>query len=191
MVPLRLSVFFFVVLSFFFSKWMCDHTSAATSFWYRCQSGAQASTGHMHDPGRSVASSLAVASLPTALVGRWSAPVSEPYCVRERESDFERLVGQNLWRLESLVKQVGDFASSGKTDTVPYGEESTRLFPRAVFEILLHIGGRLAAQLTFTVVQKFTDGCRMDNASNEPPREELPFGVLFCGGPEQDLKRLP
>ena len=64
----------------------------------------------MHDLERSVVCSLAVASVPSALVGRWSALVSEPHCERERESDFERLVGQNLWRLESLVKQVGDFS---------------------------------------------------------------------------------
>ena len=75
--------------------------------------------------------------------------------MREQESDFERLVGQNLWRLESLVKQVGDFASSGKADAVPCGEEPTRVFPGAVFEILLHIGGGLAAQLILTVVQNF------------------------------------
>ena len=87
----------------------------------------------MHCPGRNVALALAVASLPSALVGRWSAPASEPHCVRERASDFERLVGQNLWRLESLVKQVEDFASSGKADTVPCGEESTRVFPAAIF----------------------------------------------------------
>ena len=88
-------------------------------FLYRCRSGAQALTGHMHNLGRNVARALAVASLASALVGRWSVPVSEPHCVRERESDFERLVGQNLWGLESLVKQVGDCASSGKADTVP------------------------------------------------------------------------
>ena len=33
---------------------------------------------------------------------------------REREHGFERLVGQNLWRLESFVKQVGEFASCRK-----------------------------------------------------------------------------
>ena len=79
--------------------------------------------------------------------------------VRERESDFERLVRQNLWRLESRVKQVGDFASSGNTDTVPCGEEPTRVVPGAVFEIVLHIGEELAAQLILTVVQEFTNCC--------------------------------
>ena len=64
--------------------------------------------------------------------------MSGPHCARERESDFERLVGQNLWRLDSLVKQVGDFASSGKVGTVPCGEEPTRASPGAVFEMLLH-----------------------------------------------------
>ena len=58
--------------------------------------------------------------------------MSEPHCVRERESDFERLVGQNLWRLESLVKQVGYFASSGRADTVR-GKEPTRN-PHACFQ---------------------------------------------------------
>ena len=82
--------------------------------------------------------------------------MSEPHCVTERESDFERLVGQNLWRLESLVKQVGDFASSGKADTVPCGEEPARVLPGAVLGILLRIGG--AAQLILTAVQKFTNG---------------------------------
>ena len=77
--------------------------------------------------------------------------MSEPHCARERESDFERLVGQNLWRPESLVKQVGYFASSEKADA--------GVLPGAVFEILLHIGRGLAAQLTLTVVQKFTYGC--------------------------------
>ena len=61
--------------------------------------------------------------------------------MRERESDFERLVGQNLWTLESFVEHVGDFASSGKVETVPCGEEPTRVFPGAVFEILLLIRG--------------------------------------------------
>ena len=109
----------------------------------------------MHCPGRNVALALAVASLPSALVGNWSALVSEPHCVRERESDFERLVGQNLWRLESLVKQVGYFASSGRDDPVLCGKEPRRVFPGAAFEILLHIGGRLAAQLILTVGQNF------------------------------------
>ena len=59
--------------------------------------------------------------------------MSEPHCVRERDSDFERVVGQNLSSLGSLVKQVGDFASSGKADAVPCGEESTRVFPAPVF----------------------------------------------------------
>ena len=62
-------------------------------------------------------------------------------------SDFERVVVQKLWRLESLVEQVGDFASSGKADTVPCGEETTCVFPGAVIDIFLHIGERLAAQL--------------------------------------------
>ena len=65
----------------------------------------------MHTPGRNVAPVLAAASLSSALVGRWSAPVAEPHCVRERESDVERLVGQNLWRLETLVRPVGDLGS--------------------------------------------------------------------------------
>ena len=67
---------------------------------------------HMHNSGRHVASALAVTCFSSALVGRCSAPVSEPHCVRERETDFERLVGQNLWMFEFLVKQVGEFASS-------------------------------------------------------------------------------
>ena len=33
------------------------------------------------------------------------------------------------------------------------------MFPGAVFEILLHIGWRLAPQMIITVVQKFTNGC--------------------------------
>ena len=41
--------------------------------------------GHKHDPGRNVALALAVAGLPSALVGRWGAPVSEPHCVRGNE----------------------------------------------------------------------------------------------------------
>ena len=73
--------------------------------------------------------------------------MSKPHCVRERETDFERLVGQNLWRLESLVKQVGDVASSGKVGTVPCGEEHPSVFPGAVFDILPHVGEGLAAQL--------------------------------------------
>ena len=51
-----------------------------------------------------VALALVVAGLPSALVGRWSALVSEPHGVRERESDFERLVGQNLWKLTFLSR---------------------------------------------------------------------------------------
>ena len=68
----------------------------------------------MHQPGRNVALGSAVDSLTTALVGRWSDPMSEPPCAREREHGFERPVGQNLWRLESFVKQVGEFASCRK-----------------------------------------------------------------------------
>ena len=33
------------------------------------------------------------------------------------------------------------------------------MIPAAVFEVLLHIGGGMAAQLILTVVQKFTNGC--------------------------------
>ena len=109
-------------------NWSCVALiCAVTPFLYRCRCGAQALTGHMHNPARKLVLALAVACFPSALVGRWSAPVSEPYCERERESDFERLVGQNLWRLESFVKQVGDFASSGKADFYSRGEEPTRV----------------------------------------------------------------
>ena len=101
----------------------------------------------MHNLGRNVALALADASLSSAPVGRWRAAASEPHCERERASDFERHVGQNLWRVESLVKQVGDFASSGKADFYSRGEVPTRVLQGAVFEILLHIGGGLAAQL--------------------------------------------
>ena len=59
--------------------------------------------------------------------------------MRERESDFGRLVGQSLWRLESLVKQVGEFASSGKLETVPCGEELPRVFPGVAYML---VGGR-------------------------------------------------
>ena len=45
--------------------------------------------------------------------------VSEPHCERQREL-FSN--GQNLWRLESLVKQVGDFASSRIADFYSRGE---------------------------------------------------------------------
>ena len=81
--------------------------------------------------------------------------MSEPHFVRERESKIERLVGQNLWRLESLVKQVGEFATSGKVETVLCGEERPPVFPGVVCEMVLHIGGRLAAQLIVTIVQCF------------------------------------
>ena len=109
----------------------------------------------MHNPGRNVALALAVASLPSALV--WNAPVSEPHCEKERESDFERLVGQNFWRLESLVKQVG-LCLIWKSRFYSRGEEPTRVLQGAVSEILMHIGGGLAAQLILTVVQKLTSG---------------------------------
>ena len=56
--------------------------------------------------------------------------------MRDRETDFERLVGQNLSGLESLIKQVGEFVSSRKVETVPFGEELPRLFPGVAFEIL-------------------------------------------------------
>ena len=46
-----------------------------------------------------------------------------------------------------------------KADTVSCGEEPTRVFPGAFFEILLHIGGGLAAQVILTVVQKSTNSC--------------------------------
>ena len=87
---------------------------------------------------------LAAAGLPSAPFGRWSAPVSEPHCERERASDFERHFGQNL---ESFVEQGGDFASSGTADFYSRAEELTRVLQGAVFEILLYIGGGLAAQL--------------------------------------------
>ena len=73
--------------------------------------------------------------------------MSEPHCERERASDFEGHVGQNLWRLESFVEQVGDFAFSGTADFYSRGEGLTRVLQGAVFEILLNIGGGLAAQL--------------------------------------------
>ena len=63
-------------------------------------------------------------------------------------------MGQNLWRLESLVKQVGEFASSRRVETVPCGDKLPRLFRGVAFEILLHI-----AKLTVTVVQRFIKGC--------------------------------
>ena len=152
------------------------------SSMYRCLSGFRALTVHMHNPGRNVALALAVAGLPSALVGRWTAPVSEPHCVRERESDFERLVGQNLWRLEFLVKQVGDFASSGKVDEVPRGEERARLFQGAVAEILLDISGGLATQLILTVVQKFTNGCPRRARTNDGTGGDPVAVVAFFNG---------
>ena len=143
-------------VSVFVCEWSASHGFAVTSFLYRCRSGAQAFTGHMQAPGRKVAFALAVARLRSALVGRWSAPVPEPHCVRERKSDFERLVGQNLWRLESLVKHVGDFASSGQVDIVPFGEEPTRVFPGAVFrDSFAYRRG-----VILTAVKEFTNGCR-------------------------------
>ena len=91
----------------------------------------------MHNPGRNVALALAIAGLPSALVGRWNAFVSELHCVRERETGLERLVGQNRWRIESFVKEVGEFASSGKVhpEIVLCGEERPRVFPVG-FEVL-------------------------------------------------------
>ena len=53
----------------------------------------------MHNPGRNVALALVVASLPSTLVGRRSALVSEPHCEKERESEFERLAGQMETRI--------------------------------------------------------------------------------------------
>ena len=58
-----------------------------------------------------------------------------------------------------LLDRSGDFASSDKADTVFCCEEPTCVLPGAVFEILLHIGGGLAAQLILTVVQRFIAGC--------------------------------
>ena len=56
-------------------------------------------------------------------------------------------------RQETLVSAVsdrdpavtGDFASPGKADTVPCGEEPTRVFPGAVCEIFLDIGGEIGS----------------------------------------------
>ena len=126
------------------------------------------------DPARNVASALAVAGLPSAVVGRGNASVSEPRCVRERETDFELLVGQNFWRLESLVKQVGEFTSSGRVETVPCGEELPRVFPGAVFNIFLRIGGRLAAQLIVTAVLWFFNGCSRRARANGVVVEDRP-----------------
>ena len=61
-------------VSFFFKKqWACDALTCCT---------VVAQTGHVHNPGRKVAFALAVATLTSALVGRWSALVPEPQCVR-------------------------------------------------------------------------------------------------------------
>ena len=98
----------------------------------------------MHNPGRNVALALAVASLSSAPIGRWSAPVSVPHSEKERESDLEQLVGQDLWRVESLVKQVGEFASSGKADFHSRGEEPTRVpdaHGRVVARLMTACGG--------------------------------------------------
>ena len=77
----------------------------------------------MHQPGRNVALGSAVDSLTTALVGRWSDLVSEPRCAREREHGFERLVGQNLWRLAVLRQTGRRVCFVQKAETVPCGEE--------------------------------------------------------------------
>ena len=83
--------------------------------------------------------------------------MSVPHCVRERESDFERLVGQNLWRVESLVRS--EILPSEKSILSLVVWETTRVFAGAVLEILLHTGGELAAQLFLIVVRKFAHVC--------------------------------
>ena len=79
-----------------------------------------------------------------SLVGLANAWIHIAHCVRERETDSSGL-WDNPLRLEFLAKQVGEFASSGKV--APCGEERTRVFPGVAFEILLPLGGGLAAQL--------------------------------------------
>ena len=68
----------------------------------------------------------------------------------ERRRNWFRAACDNLWSLESLVKQIGEFASSRKVETVLCGEDLPRLFPGVVFEILLH-----DAWLIVTLVQRF------------------------------------
>ena len=69
----------------------------------------------MHNPGN-VAFALAVTSLRSALVGPLLCP---RHFLTRRETDFERLVGQDLWRLESVIKQVREFASHRKSRDCP------------------------------------------------------------------------
>ena len=84
--------------------------------------------------------------------------MSEPHCERD-----ENLMSSDLLYRTSgdsnFVMQVGDSSSSGHAAFYFLGEEPTRVLQRAIFEILLHIGGGLAAQLILTVVQKFTNVC--------------------------------
>ena len=70
---------------------------------------------------------------------------------------------------DSLDRNSGDSnVMSNRSETLLHlempifysrGEEPTRVFQGAISEILLHIGGGLAAKLILTVVQKFTTGC--------------------------------
>ena len=106
----------------------------------------------------------------------------------ERETDFERLVGQDLWRVESLVKQVGEFVSYGKAEIVPCGEELPRVFPGVVFETLLHVGGReggLEPQLIVTVVQRFVASCSRRARASGGAVEDRPWSRRRGGGVHQ------
>ena len=69
----------------------CDILFVQLSFW--CSSVKKK---HVHSPGSHVALVLVVARLPSALVGRCSAPVSETLRGREREIDFSNSLNKNL-----------------------------------------------------------------------------------------------
>ena len=121
----------------------------ASSFWCSMRPPVRHFGFRLHEMSRKPS----VAGLPSTLVGRSSAPVSEPHCVRERQTDCGRLVGQNLWRLESPLKQVGEFASSRKVHPrLCLVVRNVHVCFQETCKVLLHLGGGLAAQLLWRLL---------------------------------------
>ena len=105
-----------------------------------------------------------MASLCSVVGLGWSAPVSKPHCVR------------------SLVKQVGESASSGKSHLGTGAEDSPNVFPGVVFEVILNLGGGLTAQFVPALGQRVINGCPRRTRASDGAAEDRPRGHRGGGG---------
>ena len=110
--------------------------------------------------GRNVALALAIAGLPSALVSRWSAPVSEHHCVRERATDLSGSWDTTSGGSSPLSNRSERLFHAEKyIPRLPCGEKRSRVFPGVAFKVLLHLGGGLAAPFVVAIGQCVINGC--------------------------------